>query len=100
PAGHLLRGFHPTLKGLLVAEAFTRWCDYLVRDFVVLYLVLVRRVEEDRVGVLIAIQHTTALITYLPVGRLTRSAGLQPFVGLTFVFFALFPLTLILVPGG
>jgi predicted MFS family arabinose efflux permease len=100
PAAQLLRSFHPSLKVLLAAEAFTRWGDWLVRDFVVLYLVLVRGAGEDRVGVLIAIQHATALITYLPVGRLTRSAGLQPFVGLTFVFFALFPLTLILVPDG
>lgn len=100
PAGQLLRGFHPTLKGLLLAETFTRWCDHLVRDFVVLYLVLVRKVEVDHVGELFALQNTVALITYLPIGRLTRTAGLQPFVGLTFVFFALFPLTLILVPGG
>jgi predicted MFS family arabinose efflux permease len=100
PAAQLLRSFHPTLKVLLVAEVFTRWCDHLVRDFVVIYLVLVRGVEVDRVGVLLAIQHATALITYLPVGRLTRSAGLQPFVGLTFVFFALFPLSLILAGDG
>src|SRR5262249_6761555 len=38
PSGLLiLRGLHPTLKRLLVAEVFTRWCDWLVREFVVLY---------------------------------------------------------------
>lgn len=104
PAGPPLKqvflSFDPALKVLLLAEVFTRWCDYLVRDFVVLYLLFVRRVPIEQVGVLLAIQHATALITYLPVGRLTRSAGLEPFVGLTFVFFALFPLALILLPGG
>ncbi|MFO0841856.1 MAG: hypothetical protein U0797_05570 [Gemmataceae bacterium] len=96
----LVRSFHPAVKSLLLAEVFTRWCDQLVREFVALYLLVVRQVPVEYVGLLMAVQHTTALLTYLPVGRLTRSAGLAPFVGLTFVFFALFPLTLVLVPNG
>src|SRR4029077_12588039 len=32
--------------------------------------------------------------------RMTKSVGLQPFIGVTFIFFALFPLVLALVPGG
>jgi hypothetical protein len=91
---------HPTLRSLLVAEVFKRWCDWMVREFVVLYVVLVRGASVEAAGVLIAVQHLTALATYLPVGRMTRTVGLQPFVGLTFVFFALFPLALALVPGG
>jgi predicted MFS family arabinose efflux permease len=100
PYRQLLFSFPPALKGLLLAEVFTRWCDHLVRNFIVLYLVFVRGVDPPYVGLLIAIQHITALITYLPIGQLTRSTGLQPFVGLTFVFFALFPLTLVLMPNG
>lgn len=100
PASAVVRAFHPAVKSLLLAELFTRWCDQLVREFVGLYLVAVRRVPIEYVGALMAVQHLTALVTYLPVGRLTRSAGLAPFVGLTFVFFALFPLVLVLVPDG
>jgi MFS family permease len=96
----LLRGLHPRLRRLLAAEVFTRWCDWLVREFVVLYLILVRGRSEWEVGLLLAVQNTTALLTYLPVGRLTRTAGLQPFIGLTFLFFALFPLVLAAVPNG
>jgi predicted MFS family arabinose efflux permease len=96
----VVRSFHPAVKSLLLAEVFTRWCDQLVREFVAIYLIAVRRVPVEYVGGLIAIQHLTALLTYLPVGRMTRSAGLAPFVGLTFVFFALFPLVLVLVPDG
>jgi MFS family permease len=96
----VVRSFHPAVKSLLLAEVFTRWCDQLVREFVALYLLVVRQVPVEYVGLLMAVQHTTALLTYLPVGRLTRSAGLAPFVGLTFVFFALFPLVLVLVPDG
>ena len=94
------RGFHPALRRLLVAEVFTRWCDWLVREFVVLYLLTVRSVDTVSVGLLFALQNLVALATYLPIGRLTSVVGLQPFIGLTFIFFALFPLALALAPNG
>jgi MFS family permease len=100
PATTILRAMHPTLRRLLLAEVFTRWCDWLVREFVVLYLVLVRGVPVEMAGTLFAVQNVTALLTYLPIGRLTQRVGLQPFIGLTFVFFALFPLVLALVPDA
>jgi MFS family permease len=96
----IIRSFHPTLRHLLLAEVLTRWCDWLVREFVVLYLMVVRGVDPVYVGLLFAVQNVTALLTYLPVGRMTAVVGLQPFIGLTFVFFALFPLTLAIVPDG
>ena len=96
----IIRSLHPTLRRLLVAEIFTRWCDWLVREFVVLYLLAVRGVDPAYAGVLFALQNAVALITYLPIGRMTAVVGLQPFIGLTFIFFALFPLTLALVPDG
>ena len=100
PALQILRQLHPTLRRLLVAEIFTRWCDWLVRELVVLYLIFIRGVSLEMVGVLLAVQSFTALLTYLPVGRMTQSAGLRPFVGVTFLFFALFPLVLALSPDG
>jgi predicted MFS family arabinose efflux permease len=99
-AGAILRRMHPTLRRLLLAEVFKRWCDWLVRDFIVLYVYFVRGLSLEQFGVFVAVQNTVALLTYLPIGRLTRTVGLQPFIGLTFVFFALFPLALTLLPGG
>ena len=99
-ARSIARDFHPTLRRLLVAEVFTRWCDWLVREFVVLYVLTVRGVDPVSVGLLFALQNLVALITYLPIGRLTAVVGLQPFIGLTFIFFALFPLSLALAPDG
>ena len=100
PASQVVREFSPQLKRLLLAEIFTRWCDWLVREFVILYLMFVRGVSVEIVGVLFALQHLVALLTYLPIGHLTSGVGLQPFIGLTFIFFALFPLTLVLVPDA
>ncbi len=99
-AADVLRGLPPTLRRLLLAEILTRWCDWLVRELAVLYLLAVRGVPIRDVGWLLALQNIVALLTYLPIGRLTQTVGLQPFIGLTFVFFALFPLTLALVPDG
>jgi MFS family permease len=104
PAGpsswSILREMPPTLRSLLLAEVFTRWCDWLVREFVVLYVLVDRGVSARDFGLLVGLQNLTALVTYLPVGRLTARVSMQPFIGLTFIFFALFPLTLALCPQG
>ena len=92
--------FPPTLRRLLLAEIFTRWCDWLVREFVVLYLLGTRGLDAATVGLLFALQNVVALLTYLPVGRMTAKVGLEPFIGVTFVFFALFPLSLAVAPDG
>jgi MFS family permease len=99
-AWSVLRNLPPALKRLLLAEVFTRWCDWLVRDFVVLYIVVQLGIDAKWYGLLVALQSLVALVTYLPIGGLTRTVGLQPFIGLTFIFFALFPLVLALTPPG
>jgi MFS family permease len=97
--GDVYRQMPPRIRRLLLAEIFTRWCDWLTRELVVLYLVFVRDVPVRDVGLYIALNHFTALVTYLPIGRLTQTVGLQPFIGWSFVFFAVFPLTLVLLPN-
>lgn len=96
----VLRQFPPNLRRLLLAEILTRWCDWLVRELVVVYLATQRGLSDPEIAGLIVLQHCVALATYLPIGRMTQAVGLQPFIGLTFVFFAIFPLALILVPDG
>lgn len=99
PATAILRDLHPTLKRLLIAEIFTRWCDWMVREFVVLYVILERGASLQTAAFLFSIQNLTALLTYLPIGRMTQVVGVQPFIGLTFLFFASFPLALATLPG-
>ncbi len=96
----ILRQMPPMLRRLLVAEIFKRWCDWLVRDFIVLYVYYVRGISLEQFGLYLALQHTVSLLTYLPVGSLSRNVGVRPFIGLTFLFFAAFPLTLDLLPSG
>jgi MFS family permease len=95
----LIKQMPMPLRRLWLAEIFTRWCDWLNREFVVLYLLVVRQVAPETAGLLFAVQNVTALCTYIPVGRWTKTVGLQPFIGVTFIFFALFPLTLAVTPN-
>lgn len=92
--------FPPNLRRLLFAEILTRWCDWLVRELVVVYLATQRGFSDPEIAGLIVMQHCVALVTYLPIGRMTQAVGLQPFIGLTFVFFALFPLVLVTIGEG
>jgi predicted MFS family arabinose efflux permease len=99
PLGRILRDMHPALRRLLLAEVFTRIGEWMTREFIVLYLVLAQGLTTEAAGLLIALQNFTALLTYLPIGRTTTKVGLRPFVGLSFVFFALTPLALVLCPS-
>ncbi len=96
--GEVWRAMPPPARRLLLAEILMRWCDWLVRDFVILYLVVARGLTLEQAGVLIALQNLVALASYLPVGRLTVVVGSYPFIGVTFVFSAVFPLLLAVVP--
>lgn len=93
------RQMPPRIRRLLLAEIFTRWCDWLTKELLPLYLVLLRGVSFRELGVLMALNHFTALVTYLPIGRMTQSVGLQPFIGMSFIFFAVFPLLLAVLPN-
>lgn len=103
PAGvswsDVYRQLPPRIRRLLLAEVFTRWCDWLTKELLPLYLVLLRGVSFRDLGLLMALNHFTALVTYLPIGRMTQTVGLQPFIGTSFIFFAVFPLLLAILPN-
>jgi MFS family permease len=103
----MFRRFRPELKRLLLADILARLAEGMPREFFILFAVLsldADQAEEPAFGVfgisaatfgqLLALQAFIALATYIPVGWLTSRPGArkQPFVTLTFVFFALFPL--------
>lgn len=110
----LLGRFDPQLKRLLVSDILARWCEGMPRELIILYCVsllvgmlgqpeeqtpeqLAGLAEAFYLGVLLTVMHTTALALYLPIGFLASKSGAakKPFIGLTFVFFALYPLALV-----
>jgi hypothetical protein len=107
PFRDILRAMPPSLRQLLRAEIFIRWGDWFARDFAVLYVVnllVVRygwteRAAAATAGYLLAVMAATALATYVPVAKMVdRSDSPRPFIGLTFILFAMFPICLVVLP--
>jgi MFS family permease len=97
----MLRRFPPDLKRLLVADVAARWAEGLAREFAILYCVPLLAAAADvgtarYQGVLLNVQVVMNIVVYVVVGPLASRAGLakKPYIGLTFLFFALFPVCL------
>ncbi len=100
---HLLRSFSPNLRRLLAADIFARWAEGLAGPFIILYCVPILA-ENFATGtalyqsVLLNVQAVTNIVLYIVIGPLASREGLakKPYIGLTFLFFALFPISLVL----
>ncbi len=101
---HLLSQFSPNLKRLLIADILSRWAEGLAGPLIILFCVPILAADAEKgtalyQGVLLNIQAVTNIILYIVIGPLASRGGLakKPFIGLTFLFFALFPVSLILL---
>lgn len=84
----------PSLKRLLVADCLARWAEGIPKVFIVLYVMNVLQIGAFDFGWLTSAQMLTAMLIYIPIAKLADRLNRKPFVLLTFVFFALFPLVL------
>jgi len=90
------RSLPTPLRWLLASDIFIRTCEGLVDVFLVLYAINVIGISAPAYGVLIAVQMTTAIASYIPAARFADRIGRKPFVTATFVAFALFPVAVLL----
>jgi MFS family permease len=91
----VVKSFNPTLRELLVSDILIRFCERLPYAFVILWAMNHGGVSAEQFGVLIGIEMVTAMLCYIPVAHLADKHGQRPFVLATFVFFTLFPVTLL-----
>ncbi len=89
------RSFHSALKHLLVSDIIIRTCEGMTGILTILYVTNVQGISVARYGTLIAIQMTTSILVYLPAGKIADRVGRKPFVILTFLSFALFPVAIV-----
>lgn len=87
---------HPALRRLLVADCLVRLCEGLPDVFLVLWALEVVRLTPSQFGLLTSILMGTAILSYAPAALLAERAEKKPFVVLTYVFFTLFPLAVVL----
>jgi MFS family permease len=93
------RTFHGVLKRLLISDVIIRTCEGLTGVLTILYVTNVKHVTIAQFGTLVAIQMITSIIVYIPAGKLADRVGRKPFVIVTFLSFALFPVAVILASG-
>jgi MFS family permease len=87
--------FSPVLRELLVSDILIRFCERIPYAFVILWAMNHGKLNAQQFGYLVAIEMITAMLCYIPVAHLADKHGRVPFVLATFVFFTLFPLSLL-----
>ncbi len=96
----LVREFTPALRNLLLSDILIRFCEQIPYAYVVLWCMggvpglNTARITATQFGALTGIEMLTAVLCYIPVARFADKAGKKPFVAITFVNFACFPLVL------
>lgn len=91
----VVKSFTPALRELLVSDILIRFCERIPYAFVILWAMNHGGITAQQFGFLVAIEMVTAMMCYIPVAHLVDRYGRRPFVLATFVFFTLFPVTLL-----
>src|SRR5437667_1773393 len=91
----VVTSFTPALRELLVSDILIRFCERIPCAFVILWAMDHRGLDAQQFSYLVAIEMITAMLCYIPVAHLADKYGRRPFVLVTFMFFTLFPVTLL-----
>jgi len=91
----VVKSFTPALRELLVSDILIRFCERIPYAFVILWAIDHSGLTAQQYSYLVAFEMVTAMICYIPVAHLADKYGRRPFVLATFVFFTLFPVSLI-----
>jgi MFS family permease len=87
--------FTPALRELLVSDILIRFCERIPYAFIILWAMDHGGLTAQQYGYLAVFEMVTAMLCYIPVAHLADKYGRRPFVLITFVFFTLFPVTLL-----
>jgi MFS family permease len=91
----VVKSFTPALRELLVSDILIRFCERIPYAFVILWAIDHGGLTAQQFSYLVAFEMVTAMASYIPVAHLADKYGRRPFVLATFVFFTLFPVSLI-----
>ena len=91
----VVRSFTPGLRELLVSDILIRFCERIPYAYVILWAMDHAGLDAQQYSLLVVVEMVTAMFCYIPVAHLADKYGRRPFVLATFVFFTLFPVTLL-----
>ena len=92
----LFRYITPDLRNLLVSDILIRFCEQIPYAFAVVWAVNNNGITPIQFGVLTTIEMVTAMLVYIPIAYLADKNTKKPFVFITFIFFTIFPLALLM----
>lgn len=88
--------FSPDLRNLLISDILIRFCEQIPYAFAVVWAVNMNGISPIQFGILTTIEMVTAMLVYIPIAYLADKNTKKPFVFITFIFFTIFPLALLL----
>jgi len=88
--------FSSDLRNLLISDILIRFCEQIPYAFAVVWAVNMNGISPIQFGVLTTIEMVTAMLVYIPIAYLADKNTKKPFVFITFIFFTIFPLALLL----
>jgi MFS family permease len=91
----VVKAFPPELRQLLLSDILIRFCERIPYAFVILWAMNKGGINAFEFSILVTIEMAVAAICYIPVAHFADKYGQGPFVLITFVFFTLFPISLI-----
>lgn len=91
----VIRSFTPGLRELLMSDILIRFCERIPYAWVIVWAINTGGITAQQYGWLVAIEMASAMLCYIPVAHLADKYGRRPFVLITFVFFTLFPVSLL-----
>jgi MFS family permease len=91
----IVQQMSPALRRLLLSDILIRFCERLPYAWVVIYAMDYVGVSGIQVGLLTGVEMLTAMICTIPPAYFADKYKREPFIIATFVFFTLFPATLL-----
>jgi MFS family permease len=91
-----VQSFSPALRRLLMSDILVRFCERIPYAWVILYAMDNLSLTATQFGILTAIEMVSAIACLIPVAYLSDRYGREPFVMVTFIFFTLFPVSLLM----
>ena len=90
-----VQSFSPALRRLLLSDILVRFCERIPYAWVILYAMDDLGLTATHFGILTGIEMVSAIACLIPVAYLSDRYGREPFIIATFIFFTLFPVSLL-----
>jgi MFS family permease len=90
-----LREFNSPMRRLLLSDILIRFCERIPYAWVVIFAMDYIGVSAKEIGLLTTVEMLAATLCIIPASHYADRYGREPFVIVTFIMFALFPISLL-----